>query len=115
MRRQPRRHFLHWSVLGRGNATIPKRKPYIAPPRCPRMSELPPITIIIISMKMHMPVKQHLICSSCGLPLKALQFRIIIANYPAMSPQMAVDAPIAVLLKLQAAAKILAPILVKIE
>lgn len=75
-----RRIFLPELEFGLGYTTIPKRKPYSAPPRWPRISEPLAIKIIMTSMKMHMPVKQHLICSSCGLPLKALQLTMIMTS-----------------------------------
>ena len=74
------------------------------------MSEPPPITTIITIIKMHIAVKQHLICSSCGFPLNALQLMMTIANYPATIPQIAVDAPIALLSNSAVAAKMLPPI-----
>lgn len=64
--RPKRRAFLHPSVLGLGYIESPKKKPKIAPPRWPIISEFvpEPMRTIITSMKMHMPTKQHLTCSS---------------------------------------------------
>lgn len=47
--------------------------------------------------------------------MNAPQLAMIIANYPATSPQIAVDAPIALISNLVVAAKTFAPSLIKIE
>ena len=63
------------------------------------------------SMITHMKEKQHLICTSWGLPSKAFQFTRIMTSCPAIRPQIATEAPILIESNLHAAAKMLPKIL----
>ena len=88
--------FLVNGLITLGSTANPQKKPAIAPPAWPKVSDVAPAAMMLkMIIMITMNISMHLTCSNC-CPLNSNQFTRSIPNNPNKIPKSAVEAPIEV-------------------